>query len=168
MASIKRKEAREMLFTLLFETEFKSGDSVDEVYGISAENREIPEDAYIKKSFFEINEKADLLDNVISKYARGWKADRLSKVSRSVIRLAVYEILFCKDIPANVSVSEAVELAKKYGEDKARAFVNGVLSSIVKDVAANGIESFLTVEAPVAEPEIESVEELATEEAAAE
>ena len=168
MASIKRKEAREMLFTLLFETEFKSGDSVDEVYGISAENREIPEDAYIKKSFFEINEKADLLDNVISKYARGWKADRLSKVSRSVIRLAVYEILFCKDIPANVSVSEAVELAKKYGEDKARAFVNGVLSSIVKDVTANGIESFLTVEAPVAEPEIESVEELATEEAAAE
>lgn len=168
MASIKRKEAREMLFTLLFETEFKSGDSVDEVYGISAENREIPEDAYIKKSFFEINEKADLLDNVISKYARGWKADRLSKVSRSVIRLAVYEILFCKDIPANVSVSEAVELAKKYGEDKARAFVNGVLSSIVKDVAANGIESFLTVEAPVAEPEIESAEELATEEAAAE
>lgn len=168
MASIKRKEAREMLFTLLFETEFKSGDSVDEVYGISAENREIPDDAYIKKSFFEINEKTDLLDNVISKYARGWKADRLSKVSRSVIRLAVYEILFCKDIPANVSVSEAVELAKKYGEDKARAFVNGVLSSIVKDVTANGIESFLTVEAPVAEPEIESAEELATEEAAAE
>ena len=143
MASIKRKEAREMLFTLLFETEFKSGDSVDAVYGISTENREIPEDAYIKKSFFEINEKADLLDNVISKYAKGWKADRLSKVSRSVIRLAVYEILFCKDIPANVSISEAVELVKKYGEDKARAFVNGVLSSINKDVSEAGVEAFI-------------------------
>ena len=172
MASIKRKEAREMLFTLLFETEFKSGDNVDAVYGISTENREIPEDAYIKKSFFEINEKADLLDNVISKYAKGWKADRLSKVSRSVIRLAVYEILFCKDIPANVSVSEAVELAKKYGEDKARAFVNGVLSSIVKDVEANGIKSFLSVEAPAVEPvaevEAESAEEAVVEEVAAE
>ena len=163
MASIKRKEAREILFTLLFETEFKSGDSIDEVYGISSENRDIPENAYIKKSFFEINEKADLLDRVISKYAKGWKADRLSKVSRSVIRLAVYEILFCKDIPANVSVSEAVELAKKYGEEKARAFVNGVLSSIVKDVEANGIESFLTVEEPVVEPLVESVEEPAAE-----
>lgn len=151
MASIKRKEARELLFTLLFETEFKNGESVDAVYDISAENREIPENAYIKKSFFEINEKTDLLDEVISKYAKGWKADRLSKVSRSVIRLAVYEILFCKDIPANVSVSEAVELAKKYGEEKARAFVNGVLSSIVKDVEANGIESFLVKEEPVAE-----------------
>ena len=158
MASIKRKEARELLFTLLFETEFKNGESVDAVYDISAENREIPENAYIKKSFFEINEKADLLDEVISKYAKGWKADRLSKVSRSVIRLAVYEILFCKDIPANVSVSEAVELAKKYGEEKARAFVNGVLSSIVKDVEANGIESFLVKEEPVAE-EAESSEE---------
>ena len=172
MASIKRKEAREMLFTLLFETEFKSGDSVDAVYGISAENREIPDNAYIKKSFFEINEKADLLDNVISKYANGWKADRLSKVSRSVIRLAVYEILFCKDIPANVSVSEAVELVKKYGEDKARAFVNGVLSSIVKDVEANGVESFLKAATPVVEVAAdaaeESVEEAAAEEVAAE
>ena len=160
MASIKRKEAREMLFTLLFETEFKNGESIDAVYEISAQNREIPENTYIKKSFFEINEKADLLDKVISKYAKGWKADRLSKVSRSVIRLAVYEILFCKDIPANVSVSEAVELAKKYGEEKARAFVNGVLSSIVKDVEANGIESFLTVEEPKEEPvaEVEEVE----------
>lgn len=172
MASIKRKEAREILFTLLFETEFKSGENAGDVYGISSENREIPDNAYIKNSFFEINEKADLLDKVISKYAKGWKADRLSKVSRSVIRLAVYEILFCKDIPANVSVSEAVELVKKYGEEKARAFVNGVLSSIVKDVEANGIESFLAVEEPIVEPAVESVEEpaaeIAVEEASAE
>ena len=143
MANIKRKEAREALFCLLFETEFKNAEGVDKVYEISSENREIPENAYIKNSYFEINAKSELLDSVISKYARGWKADRLSKVSRSVIRLAVYEILFCKDIPENVSVSEAVELAKKYGEDKARAFVNGVLSSIVKDVEAKGVEELI-------------------------
>ncbi len=143
MANIKRKEAREALFCLLFETEFKSTEEADKVYEVSSENREIPENAYIKNGYFEINSKSELLDNIISKYARGWKADRLSKVSRSVIRLAVYEILFCKDIPANVSVSEAVELAKKYGEEKARAFVNGVLSSIVKDVEACGVEAII-------------------------
>ena len=162
MASIKRKEAREILFTLLFETEFKCGDSIDEVYGISAQNRDIPENAYIKKSFFEINEKADLLDKVISKYAKGWKADRLSRVSRSVIRLAVYEILFCKDIPANVSVSEAVELAKKYGEERARAFVNGVLSSIVKEVEANGVDSIIAMGAEEPKAEETAVEEKET------
>ena len=149
MAQIKRKEAREMLFGLLFEKEFKGGEEVSGIYEISVENREIPEDAYIKNGFFTIAEKSELLDTVISKYAKGWKADRLSRVSRSVIRLAVYEMLFCNDIPANVSISEAVELVKKYGEDKARAFVNGVLSSINKDLSEQGVEAFLSAAAPV-------------------
>lgn len=143
MAQIKRKEAREMLFGLLFEKEFKCGDDADGIYEISSENREIPEDDYIKRGFFTICEKSELLDDIIGKYAKGWKADRLSRVSRSVIRLAVYEMLFCSDIPANVSISEAVELVKKFGEDKARAFVNGVLSSINKDISEVGVEAFL-------------------------
>ena len=143
MAQIKRKEAREILFGLLFEKEFKCGENIDEIYNISVENREIPDDAYIKNGFYTIAEKSELLDTVIGKYANGWKTDRLSRVSRSVIRLAVYEMLFCKDIPANVSISEAVELVKKYGEDKARAFVNGVLSSINKDVSEAGVEAFI-------------------------
>ncbi len=153
MAQIKRKEAREMLFGLLFEKEFKSGESVDGIYEISADAREIPEDAYIRNGFFGISEKSELLDAVISKYAKGWKADRLSRVSRSVIRLAVYEMLFCPDIPSNVSISEAVELAKKYGEDKARAFVNGVLSSINKDISEQGVEEFLASHTPEAAEE---------------
>ena len=140
---MSRKEAREALFCLLFETEFKGDENADKVYEISSENREIPENTYVRNGYFNICSNYELLDAIISKYARGWKADRLSKVSRSVIRLAVYEILYCKDIPFNVSVSEAVELAKRYGEDKARAFVNGVLSSIVKDVEANGVEAII-------------------------
>ena len=151
MAQIKRKEAREMLFGLLFEKEFKCDENADGIYEISAENREIPEDSYIKDGFFGISEKSELLDKIIGKYANGWKADRLSRVSRSVIRLAVYEMLFCDDIPANVSISEAVELAKKYGEDKARAFVNGVLSSINKDVAEQGVEAFIASHAEASE-----------------
>lgn len=151
MAQIKRKEAREMLFGLLFEKEFKCDEAVDGIYEISAENREIPENAYIKDSFFAICQKSELLDDIISKYAKGWKADRLSRVSRSVIRLAVYEMLFCSDIPANVSISEAVELAKKYGEDKARAFVNGVLSGINKDISEQGVEAFIASHTSVSE-----------------
>ena len=143
MTQLKRKEARELLFGLLFEKEFKADETVDGIYEISTEAREIPEDLYIKNGFYGISEKSELLDTVISKYAKGWKADRLSRVSRSVIRLAVYEMLFCKDIPANVSISEAVELVKKYGEDKARAFVNGVLSGINKDITEQGVEAFL-------------------------
>ena len=146
MGQIKRKEARELLFGLLFEKEFKSDEAAGDIFSISCDNREIPDNAYINDVYFGISGRAELLDDIISRYAKGWRADRLSKVSRTIIRLAVYEILFVKDIPFSVSVNEAVELAKKYGEDKARAFVNGVLASIVKDVEAKGVESLVTAD----------------------
>lgn len=144
MSEMSRKEARRNLFGLLFEAEFKSDEAPDLIYSSALENREIPEDEYIKTVFFGICEKSRELDKIISKYAKGWRADRLSKVSRTIIRLSVYEILYA-DIPANVSVSEAVEIAKKYGEDKSRSFVNGVLSSVVKDIEALGKEAVIAV-----------------------
>ncbi len=150
MPEISRKEARRTLFALLFETEFKTEESPEMIYNSALEDRHIPEDEYIKSVFFGICEKSAELDTIISKYAKGWRADRLSKVSRSVIRLSVYEILFA-DIPANVSVSEAVDIAKKYGEDKARAFVNGVLASIVRDIEEKGKDALISLAAPDAE-----------------
>ena len=145
MAEISRKEARRELFSLLFETEFKAGESAEVIYASALEDRELSEDEYIKSAFFGIIEKKDELDNIISRYAKGWRADRLSKVSRSLIRLSVYEKLYT-DVPVNVSVSEAVDMAKKYGEDKARAFVNGVLSSISKDLEAKGRNALVSGE----------------------
>jgi N utilization substance protein B len=143
MAKITRKEARELLFALLFETEFRAGDAPSDIYGTACENREIPDDKYIKDTFFGVLTKSDFIDAVISKYAKGWRADRLSKVSRNVIRIAVYEMLFVPDIPANVSISQAVELSVKYGEDKAKQFVNGVLSGLFKDVEAKGVDGLI-------------------------
>ena len=144
MSNMSRKEARRALFELLFETEFKQGESPEIIYASACEERDLPEDEYIKGGFFGICEKSAELDAIISKYAKGWRADRLSKVSRTVIRLAVYEILYM-DIPANVSVSEAVDISKKYGEDKSRAFVNGVLASIVRDVEEKGKDALVAL-----------------------
>ena len=150
MSEMSRKEARRILFALLFETEFRSEELPETIYNSALEERSIPEDEYIRSVFFGICEKSAELDAIISRYAKGWRADRLSKVSRSVIRLSVYEILYA-DIPANVSVSEAVDIAKKYGEDKARAFVNGVLASIVRDVEAKGKDALISPDAADAE-----------------
>ncbi|MBQ8408335.1 MAG: transcription antitermination factor NusB [Clostridia bacterium] len=143
MAKITRQEARDLLFGLLFETEFRSGDDPNEIYSLACEDRDIPNDKYIRETFFGILFKSEVLDAVISKYANGWRADRLSKVSRTVIRIAAYEILFVEDIPANVSISQAVELSLKYGEDKAKQFVNGVLSGLNKDVQARSIDTVI-------------------------
>ena len=170
MAQISRVEARDILFKLLFETEFRSGDEPMDIYSLACENREIPHNNYIKNTFFGVVSKSNVLDAIITKYSKGWKADRLSKVSRTVIRIAVYEMLYADDIPANVSISQAVELTLKYGEDGAKRFVNGVLSGFFKDGKDRGYEAVVAEalaevktakaeETEEAEPTSEAVEE---------
>lgn len=144
MAKITRQEAREMLLSLLFETEFHGGEDPHAVFELARREREIPDVKYIKDGFFGVLSRIEVLDRVIGKYSKGWKADRLSRVSRAIIRLAVYEMLFVEDIPCNVSISQAVELSVKYGEDKAKQFVNGVLSSVYKDLQSMGAEALIS------------------------
>ena len=133
-----RREAREAVFGLLFETEFRSDESVEEVYYSSVENREIPEDEYVKKAYFSVFENKEAIDALIGEHSNGWKTHRLTGVSRSVLRLCVYEMLYEPKIPFNVSINEAIELSKKYDDEKARPFVNGVLNSIKKELEAKG------------------------------
>ena len=84
MKEIKRREARELVIGLLFETEFKDDEDVNAVYELSCENREIPEDEYVKRAYFGVCENKEQIDELIGKHARGWKTSRLSKLSRSV------------------------------------------------------------------------------------
>ena len=132
--SINRREAREAVFELLFETEFKRDEDIVQIYALSCENREIAEDAYIHDTYFGVCEHREEIDELINRHAKGWKTNRISRVSRSVLRLCTYELLYCKDIPANVSINEAVELSKKYDQEQARAFVNGVLNSVKNEI----------------------------------
>ncbi len=143
MAKISRKEARDVLFGLLFETEFKAGENPTEIYELACNDRDIPEDSYIKDTFFGVITRSELIDAIISKYSKGWKADRLSKVSRTVIRIAVYEMLFIDDIHPNISISQAVELAVKYGEDRSKQFVNGVLAGLFKDIDGKDVKEYI-------------------------
>ena len=143
MAKLSRKEARDILIGLLFETEFKAGENPTEIYELACLDRDIPADSYIKNTFFGVITRAELIDAVIDRYSRGWKADRLSKVSRTIIRVAIYEMLFIDDIHPNISISQAVEFAVKYGEDKSKQFVNGVLSGLFKDIDGNDVKAYI-------------------------
>lgn len=88
---------------------------------------------YIKNVVFGVMEKYDeLLEIIGENLASGWKFDRISKVARAVLLLAVYEIKFVEDVPEAVAINEAVELAKKYDMPDSSAFVNGVLAGVVK------------------------------------
>ena len=138
MGVLKRREAREIVVGLLFETEFRSDENYADIYNASTEDRQIPEDDYIKNAYFTVNEKKEEIDALIGDNASGWKTHRLTKLSRSVLRLAVYEMLFEDSIPYSVTINEAVELTKKFDDEKARPFVNGVLNSVKNKLEAEG------------------------------
>ena len=132
-----RRQQREEILLLLFETEFKADESHEEIFALAAENREFTLEAgsYIKNTYFELLEHLDQIDAMIGRSAEGWKTTRMTRVSRNVLRIGVYEMMYREDIPATVSINEAIELSKKFDDPKAKAFVNGVLNK-VKDILA--------------------------------
>ena len=127
-----RKEQREAAFELLFEREFRLEESAEEIFALSTENRDIDaiKEKYIKNTFFGVVEHQDEIDELITNASNGWKVSRLSNATRSAIRLCVYEMKYCEDIPSTVSINEALELVKKFDDPKSRAFTNGVLNNI--------------------------------------
>ena len=91
----------------------------------------------MNRAYFGFYENLERIDAVIGEHSKGWKTERMSKLSRSILRLCVYEMLF-EEIPYSVSINEAVELSKTFDDDKARPFVNGILNSVKKALEENG------------------------------
>ena len=80
----------------------------------------------------DVFDKLDEIDEMISNYLRNWPIGRICEIDKAILRLAIYEILFCDKIPEKVSINEAVELSKKYSSKKSRKFINGLLDSVYK------------------------------------
>ena len=139
MAKISRRQIREVLVGLLFETEFRSDEDVNAIFALACEDseREIPNDEYLNRAYFGIYENLERIDAVIGEHSKGWKTERMSKLSRSILRLCVYEMLY-EEIPYSVSINEAVELSKTFDDDKARPFVNGILNSVKNALEESG------------------------------
>ncbi len=125
-----RKEARKAVFELLFESGFRSDEKPLDIYDISSDNRELENDLYVRGVFFGVLENLEQIDAKIGEHSHGWKPERISRVSRTVLRIAVYEMLYIPEIPLRVSINEALELCKNFDDEKARPFVNGVLNAV--------------------------------------
>lgn len=129
---MSRRELREQIFKLLFRVEFNAKDEIPEQTQLFFEEEEnqadVADTAYISEKLDKIVEKLEELDENINSKVKGWDTARMGKVDLTILRLAVYEILFDEDIPTGVAINEAVELAKKFGQDTSASFVNGVLA----------------------------------------
>lgn len=132
--NMTRREIREQVFKMLFRVEFYNQEEMSEQIALcedDAYNWKEKDKTYIFEKVEKISEKLEEIDAKINEVSEGWKTGRMGKVDLTLIRLAVYEMLYEEDVPAKVAINEAVELAKQYGTDNSPSFVNGVLAKLV-------------------------------------
>lgn len=131
---MNRTEIREQAFKLIYSLEIQKKEDLEEAIELYIESNEITDKnaiEYIKDTIFGIEKnKEEIVSSIEKNLKKDWKIDRISKIDLSILKLAIYEIKHT-EVPYKVVINEAVELAKKYGEDNSRNFVNGVLASIV-------------------------------------
>ena len=129
-----RHEAREQAFAVVFEKSFNEGASFQEIIDGAQECELVKINGFAGSLLNIVEENLEKIDKTIEESLVNWSLQRLPKVSLAVLRLAVAEILFNEDVPASVSVNEAVEIAKTFGSEEDASYINGVLSTIVKKI----------------------------------
>ncbi len=129
----KRQKARTEVFLLLFERDFQKEKEPEEIYRDALALRAFPEDPYILSTFLgTVRHEEEVLSD-IDRYAVGWKSNRISAVSLNIMKLAIYEMRFT-EIPLRVALNEALLLVKRFDDEKARPFVNGVLNAVLQEL----------------------------------
>ncbi len=133
---MNRSAIRELAFKLIYSQEIQKEENIEEQIELFIESNDIQDNnaiEYIKDTIkgIETNKK-EIIELIEKNLKADWKVERISKVDLSLLKLAIYEINY-KKLPFKVVINEVVELAKKYGEDQSKNFVNGILASIVKE-----------------------------------
>jgi len=142
---MKRRVAREIALQSLYQIQMNEDTPQDAVkYAVhEAENDneaqlEVPSEKIAPAFIYELVEGTYVnkvqIDELLAEYLKGWQIDRLSRIDREVLRLAVYEMIYREDTPPKVVVNEAIDLAKHFGSDESGKFVNGVLGKMLKEI----------------------------------
>ena len=133
---MNRTAIREQTFKLIYSLEIQKQEDLEEAIELYEESNQITDEkakAYIADAVFGIEKNKDEIIHQIEKNLKSdWKLARISKIDLTILKLVIYELKYT-EIPFKVAINEAVELAKKYGEDSSKNFVNGVLASVVKE-----------------------------------
>jgi N utilization substance protein B len=132
---MKRTEAREEAFKLLYSLQLIKQENLEEQIELFLSQNEITDQEaikYIKDIIIGTNKENENLEKMISENIKSdWDIGRISKIDLTLLKLGIYEIIYSK-LPYKVVINEVVELAKKYGDDSSKSFINGVLASIIK------------------------------------
>jgi len=124
---MNRHQAREKALQTLFQLDFNKQEIEEKLESLSEKQNNSFYNELIAGVVNDVKE----IDHFIEKNLENWSIDRIAIVEKTILRIAIYELKYMDDIPPNVSINEAVELAKKYGDDQSGKFVNGVLAKII-------------------------------------
>ncbi|QMV44252.1 transcription antitermination factor NusB [Cohnella cholangitidis] len=145
---MKRRLAREIVVQSLYQIEMNGVTGDEAVNIVMEEARQDNEigtdvaelksiDAFTRELVQGVKDKQEIIDQSLVVYLTGWQVERLSRVDRQILRLAVYELMFRKEVPAKVVINEAIELAKHFGLEENGKFVNGVLGRMLREREEN-------------------------------
>ena len=144
-----RHGERELAFQVLYGLSFSPARDLDELRRIFCNSPDHPPrqegDASVAPSGFAwalvegVWKSGKLLDETIGRYSRNWRVDRMGRVELTLLRLAVFEMMFRSDIPPKVAINEALELSRRFGESNAGSFVNGILDAVVRALESGGL-----------------------------
>lgn len=134
----QRKKARELVLKCLYAHD-STGESIDSVCETLISTAELAEDSqrFAEQLFRKVAEGTQILDEKISGFSQNWNIERVAMVDLCILRIAICELTSFPDIPARVTINEAVELAKKYSTQQSSRFVNGILDAVYKSLGKN-------------------------------
>lgn len=132
---MNRHELRDRVFRLLFRIEFNNSEDMPEQIKLFCEDAENGtfddvDSKYVTEKYEAIVANLEAIDKKINENTTGWDTTRMGKVEVTILRLAVFEMIYDEDIPVGVAMDEAVELAKKYGQESSGGFVNAILTKV--------------------------------------
>jgi N utilization substance protein B len=128
-----RKKARDCAFKCIYQLGFDFSLNLEDIlkYNYEEDNSTEEEKEYISELLNGVANNIDAIDEQILNNLKDWTIDRIAKIDLAILRLAIYEIKYIENVPAKVSVNEAVELAKMYGNENSANFVNGLLAKVI-------------------------------------
>lgn len=130
---MSRRASREVAMKLLYQLEIQKDNREEQIeYSLNESMLDKSGKEYVADIINGVYKNVEHIDSIINDQLKGWKINRISKVDLSILRLSIFEICYRDDIPFNVSVNEAVELAKKYSGSESASFINGILGKVLQ------------------------------------
>jgi N utilization substance protein B len=137
----RRRKSREFALQVLYQLNITKQDAIQTLTQFEGHFLSDGEaDEFLKRLVLGVLEHFPELDRLIEKYSENWRLDRIDIIDRNILRMALFELIYCEEIPPKVTINEAIDLGKRYGSEDSGSFINGILDRIQNEVVRKPIK----------------------------